>query len=827
MSPTYVSFLLVIYFTFHSQVQAKSIEVKATAEVAPDEVEVSSPKTAEAKAIGAVPSKLVRRERHKPMKDQDQPAGTFDGLAVVLLRLLALVIPLAVMAALLVTGKFGKEEQFEGCTEAPPMEDLGLEPVSAVAAALAKTAASGVRSARSESLLLHGLFQEVVNQRPDAPAVLSPWGKQVLATFADLEVASNQLARWLRREGLKQAAPVAVALAKALSNADATAPRPCEMHQAALLAILKCGSPYVPIDARDWPPARQRFVLDDCKASLVLADAPLKAPPAQEAKIKQAFKVLLLSDLPSEISGGPLTESGFGAKETGLCHVLYTSGSTGRPKAVLTSHRAAASRCNWMRSELPFAADEVVITRTSLCFVDHVWETFGPLGAGTAVCDFAPLGRSQVSRLASALEACNVTRLVIMPSLGRRLLDYCEDQLPASLRQVTFSGEVLTVALLRRTILALPNATGASVLNLYGCTEVAGDVTWQIWLKDSIAVKAWLADASMQDPALAAAAGVAPRGQAVPDLHWSTMAPLGRSIPGSEVYVCNPATLLPVATGQVGEFIVTGVQLANGYGRRDRKTGKFLHLRIPRRGNMPAFRTGDFGFQDEDGIFWYCGREDDMMKIRGERIDLQEVQTAVELVLDCGFGGHEDALEAPIAPALAARQALLEAVPSITELAVEVAVMAYEGESSDSRLAVLIAVPPDVIPPKLGSAALRVESAVRAALHGMLPLSAVPWRIIFFPAAMPKTAISTTMKGEVLFPRLSTGKIDKEKLKIFLEANVSHEAGTRDGPVAGCLPWTWSSEVHSKESCPTSDKVPKKNGKDSTRGKSKMKIQLV
>eukprot|EP00441_Pelagodinium_beii_P045931 CAMPEP_0197623774 /NCGR_PEP_ID=MMETSP1338-20131121/3705_1 /TAXON_ID=43686 ORGANISM="Pelagodinium beii, Strain RCC1491" /NCGR_SAMPLE_ID=MMETSP1338 /ASSEMBLY_ACC=CAM_ASM_000754 /LENGTH=795 /DNA_ID=CAMNT_0043193847 /DNA_START=219 /DNA_END=2606 /DNA_ORIENTATION=- len=793
-----------------------------------------------AEAVGAT-KKLVRREQDKPLEEQQD--SVFLEPAVCLLRLLAFVIPCTVMAALFATIKVRKEDEFKGCEEEPWTEDLGLEPVSAVAAAVAATQVSagrgGKQKAVQEKLLLHWQFEEMARKLPNAPAVLSPWGKEkVMATFGDLEAASNQLARWLRREGLKQAAPAAVALIKAVSSADALPPRPCELHQAALLAVLKCGSPYVPIDARDWPPARQRFVLDDCGASILLADAPLKAPAAQEVR-KQ--KVLLLSEMPTDLSAGPLTEPGFGAKEFDLCHVLYTSGSTGRPKGVLTSHRAAASRCKWMRSEMPFAAGEVAVTRTPLCFVDHVWETFGPLGAGIPVCDFPHTLRSHVSRLATALEACKVTRLVMMPSLGRRLLDSCEGKLPSALRQVTYSGEDLTVDLLRRTMLSLPNGAGASVLNLYGSTEVAADVTWQMWLRDSDAVKAWLADTDMKDLALAASAGLAPL-RAVPDLYRPTLAPLGCSIPGCEVFVCNPETLSPVANGQVGELIVTGAHLAEGYlGKTPETQRQFLHVRIARRGNVRAFRTGDFGFEDDEGMFWYVGREDDMMKIRGERIDLKEVQTAVELVLGCGFLNHEGALQAPAAPAAAARQALLEAIPSTAELAMEVAVLAYEEEqTSDARLAVLLAVPRDAIPLN-DSDAHRVESSVRAALHGMLPLSAVPWRILFFPAATPKTAFQSagTKKGEVLFPRLSSGKTDREALKAFLEANVANpQDAARDGnAAAGCLPWTWSSEGQNKEppavqkkaSATVSKKtrtVTAKRQAEDVR-KAKVKIQLV
>jgi len=611
-------------------------------------------------------------------------------------------------------------------------------------------------------LLLHAPFEVAAATHPHTTAVLAPFGIK-LASFGDLDVGATRLMHWLHREGLAHRAPVAVAFLMTPRGETAPTPPPHELHVTALLAVLKCGSPYVPIDLTAWPKARQRFVLEDSGATHVLTDA-MGGPdsgPGMALRVggssdglpdrhlwlsgtsSPVLRVLNVVDLPVVELGTPMLEVVAGPDD--LCHVLYTSGSSGQPKGVLTAHRAAASRCRWMRAAFPFRPGEVGIAKTPLCFVDHVWETFGPLGSAIPLCEFPHAARGDCAFLLSALRMCNVSRLVLTPTLARRLLDevlrYEGVGLPSSLMQVTLSGEPLPGTLLHEVLAAMPSGSGSSVLNLYGCTEVAGDVTFHQWLRDEHVV-AWSASGLGMDVA-------AP----------SAVAPLGSTIPGCEIRVLNPDNLTPVARGTRGEIVVLGVHLAQGYvhphdpGARDR------FLSLPGDGAR-AFRTGDFGYQDDSGTLWYCGREDDVVKIRGERVELQEVQAVLQRFGGLHGGGTESSGPSLVQDGLAsmAHRALAEIAPGASFSQAVVVPYMEPGAPSEHHLAVVLAVPRQCIVVETLQA--RVEDTVRAALSKVLPTNAVPARVLLL----------NSETESALLPRLPSGKVDRKALQVAAEA---------------------------------------------------------
>src|SRR5262249_29011329 len=159
-----------------------------------------------------------------------------------------------------------------------------------------------------------------------------------------------------------------------------------------------------------------------------------------------------------------------------LAYVIYTSGSTGRPKGVLGPHRAMLSRFDWMWQTFPFAADELCCSKTALNFVDSIWEMFGGLlkGVPSVIADDAT-ARDPLALL-DLLATRRVTRLILVPSLLAALIDaarHTRIRLEA-LRYVTSSGELLPSNLGRRIGELAPNAT---LLNLYGSSEMAADAT--------------------------------------------------------------------------------------------------------------------------------------------------------------------------------------------------------------------------------------------------------------------------------------------------------------------------------------------------------------
>ncbi|HEU0077710.1 MAG TPA: amino acid adenylation domain-containing protein, partial [Longimicrobiaceae bacterium] len=358
---------------------------------------------------------------------------------------------------------------------------------------------------------VHELFAARAARAPDAVA-LSWRGEPT--TYADLDRRSAALADALLRRGVGPETRVGVCMARAPGLV------------AALLAVLRAGGAYVPMDP-GYPPERLRYMLADSDAALLLADA------AAAERLGDCGVEVVLVDDPSVLSPVDVVAlHAAGAPDEpcslSLAYVVYTSGSTGTPKGVLGTHRGILNRSAWMWSEYPFAADEVCCQKTSLAFVDSVWEVFGPLLAGVPSVLVPDEDARDPEALAGVLARHGVTRIVLVPSLLRALLDAHPDlgERCPRLRLVVTSGEALPPELARRFAEAVP---GATLLNLYGSSEVAADSTHH-------------------------ALGTA----------GEERVPIGRPIWNTRVYVVD-AAMQPLPPGAAGELYVAGDGVARGY----------------------------------------------------------------------------------------------------------------------------------------------------------------------------------------------------------------------------------------------------------------------
>ena len=431
---------------------------------------------------------------------------------------------------------------------------------------------------------LHGSVTDCARQHPDRIAIVSP-EHGVQLTFRQLEVQANALARRLiHAHGVRP-------------NADApvgVCTRTGHHAVVAMLAVMKTGNPYVPLDPA-YPLARLQFMATDSNVDVVLTTGT-----DQSADVIRAATgaTLVLLDAPdpspadaSEVALPPVPSEAY-------AYVLYTSGSTGRPKGVCGSHRAMLNRFRWGWKEFPFETDEVVAHKTSLNFVDSIFELFGALGAGVRVACVPSSAKTDPELLVQFLKRERVTRVVVVPSLLRAVLavaPHLGDTLPRC-NMWTTSGEALSVELAHRFFQAVPNGT---LLNLYGSTEVAADVTCH---------------------ALRGAGDVP--GDA------TGIVPVGRPIFNTAVYVLDPDTLEKVAVGETGELFVAGANVAEGYWNRpDQTASAFLNPPTIQGGNVRCFRTGDFGYQSvQGGPIHFVGRRDQQVKVRGHRVECMEVE---------------------------------------------------------------------------------------------------------------------------------------------------------------------------------------------------------
>ncbi len=419
-------------------------------------------------------------------------------------------------------------------------------------------------------MCIHQLFEAQVERTPNAIAVV--FEDQQL-TYCELNARANQLAHYLRKHGVKP--EVLVGICTERSSEMVTG----------LLGILKAGGAYVPLDPT-YPKERLAFMLEDAKVLLLLTqECLLENLPKYEAKV-----ICLDSDwdiIAEESQKNPAS----GTTSENAAYVIYTSGSTGRPKGVPGLHRGAVNRFNWMWQTCPFEAGEVCCQKTSLSFVDSVWEIFGPLLQGVRVVIIPDEIVKAPPRLIRTLADNEVTRIVLVPSLLRVMLDCgnLQSQLP-QLRIWVTSGEALSKELCQRFFEARPQS---SLLNLYGSSEVSADVTWY--------------DTSLMS-------------------EENSSVPIGRPVSNIQIYILDHY-LNPVPIGVPGELYVGGDGLAHGYLNRPELTlEKFIPNPSSHEPDARLYKTGDLVRYLADGNIEFLGRMDHQVKIRGFRVELGEIE---------------------------------------------------------------------------------------------------------------------------------------------------------------------------------------------------------
>ncbi len=424
-----------------------------------------------------------------------------------------------------------------------------------------------------KDLPLHKAFESQVNASPAATALLFAGRKW---SYRQLNEEANRVAHLLIESGTAPGSRVGIFLE-----------RSPEMV-VALLSVLKAGAAYVPLDPA-YPVERVRFLIEDASLSSIVTHSSVKGRLPDNA-----HNVVAL-DIPGD---------GFRRQSTGNpsilvksdqpAYVIYTSGSTGIPKGVEGTHRASMNRFSWMWRTFPFKPGEVCCQKTNLGFVDSIWEIFGPLLAGipnVLVPQDAVLDPEELLQL---LAREHVTRIVLVPSLLRTVLDRAPDlqhRVP-ELKLWSCSGEVLPVDLAKRFREAFP---GATLLNIYGSSEVAADVTYHV----------------------------------VSDGDISSSVAIGKPISNTQIYLVDEYKE-PVPIGMRGQIFVGGDNLARGYLNRAELTAeRFVENWLAPEQSPRLYRTGDLGRFRSNGEIEYLGRVDSQVKLRGLRIELGEVESVL------------------------------------------------------------------------------------------------------------------------------------------------------------------------------------------------------
>ncbi|HEY9649328.1 MAG TPA: amino acid adenylation domain-containing protein, partial [Coleofasciculaceae cyanobacterium] len=436
---------------------------------------------------------------------------------------------------------------------------------------------NGTKAEYPQNVCIHKLFEAQVEQTPDAVAVIFE-DKQL--TYRELNQQANKIAHYLRTLDVKPEVLVGICLERSLEMV------------AGLLGILKAGGAYVPLDPA-YPQKRLAFMVSDAQVSVLLTNEKLvKKLPDLTVNPNQTL-VYLDTDkdaINQQSTSNPVHE----VTPDNLAYVLYTSGSTGTPKGVLGCHRGAVNRLNW--NPCPFTQEDICCQKTSLNFVDSVWEIFAPLLHGGPSVIISDESLKDPHQLVQTLTSQQVTRIVLVPSLLRVLLDTFPDlqsRLP-KLKYWVSSGEALSVELCDRFRERMPQSI---LINLYGSSEVAADVTWY--------------DTTNRQ--------------------FPQCVPIGRPISNMQVYVLDN-DLQPVPIGVPGELYISGEGLARGYLNRPELTAeKFIPnpFKIQNSYSEQLFKTGDLACYLPDGNIKFLGRIDHQVKIRGFRIELGEIEAVL------------------------------------------------------------------------------------------------------------------------------------------------------------------------------------------------------
>ncbi|WP_433198875.1 non-ribosomal peptide synthase/polyketide synthase [Nocardia sp. CA-107356] len=426
---------------------------------------------------------------------------------------------------------------------------------------------------------LVSLFEAQVVRTPEAVAVSFDG---VSLTYAEFAGRVNRLARLLVSIGVRPESTVAIGMRRSIDLV------------VAIYAVLTTGGAYVPVDP-DHPAERIAQVLRTARPVCVLtrSDDGLALPTEVEGR-SRVWAVLDVDLFDThDYSDAALTdEDRLGALLAGhAAYVIFTSGSTGRPKGVAVSHAAIVNRLVWMQDAYALTVDDVVLQKTPATFDVSVWEFFWPLQVGARLAVAQPDGHRDPAYLARVIRRERVSVVHFVPSMLVVFVAEPSAVQCDSLRLVFASGEALPPRPAHR----LRELTGAAVHNLYGPTEAAVDVT----------------------------------SHEVTDADTDTV-PIGAPVFNTQVYVLD-GRLRPVPVGVPGELYLAGAQLARGYvGQPDLTSDRFVAN--PFGAGARMYRTGDLVCWRADGVLDYVGRTDFQVKLRGLRIELGDIETALAAV---------------------------------------------------------------------------------------------------------------------------------------------------------------------------------------------------
>ncbi|WP_410620184.1 amino acid adenylation domain-containing protein [Amycolatopsis sp. cmx-8-4] len=421
-------------------------------------------------------------------------------------------------------------------------------------------------------VLLHDMVRRQAELRPDAVAVR--YHDEVL-TYAELVARAGAVANWLRAEGLGAESLVALLLP----------PSPASV--VFWLGTLMAGAAYLPLDPA-YPDAQLQMVLDDARPRLVVG-----APGFVERVRLPKCPIYLVDEALAEAARHPGTPPEVAIDPATAFNVLYTSGSTGRPKGVIWPH-AGFVRLLDRPDFVPLHHTDVVSQLSPLNFDGATYEVWGALTHGAELVIFDKELTLSPPELRTAFRERGITTLIVSSPLLNRLVEDVPD-LFTGLRRVYFGGEIVSVPHLEK---ALRWSAPGTMLHSYGPTENSFTTTWT----------------------------------PITEIEENTRTlSIGRVVPETDGYVVfDHTTMRQAPRGVPGELLLGGTGVTRGYLGNPRETARRF-IPDPYSGVPGArlYRTGDRVRWLPDGRLEFIGRNDNQVKIRSQRVELGEVESAL------------------------------------------------------------------------------------------------------------------------------------------------------------------------------------------------------
>lgn len=440
-----------------------------------------------------------------------------------------------------------------------------------------------ISKAKAISRVIHELFEHQVEKTPKAVAII--FGDKSLS-YEDLNNRSNQLARKMRvcyenrvGERLKTDVLIPLYLDRSIDTV------------VAILAVLKVGGAYVPIDPA-FPHERVRYILKDSNARVVVTQSWYGEKLKKLGYDEELVQADCLFDL------GAYSKENLQSHVCGddLAYVIYTSGTTGNPKGVMVPHKGVVNRIQWMQKQYPLTFKDRILHKTPYSFDVSVWELIWANWYGAAIVIAKPDGHKDVDYLHELITKEQVTIAHFVPSMLSVFLDLLANKTHSkyALRRVFCSGEALSDSIKDRFYEIFEHHLAISLHNLYGPTEASIDVSFHDCAKDKKVT-------------------------------------IGKAIDNMVLYVLD-SQRNQCATNKIGELYLSGVGLARGYLNLPKLSesafidNPFANAIEKTLGYDRLYKTGDLVRELDNGEIEYLGRNDSQVKIRGFRIELGEIE---------------------------------------------------------------------------------------------------------------------------------------------------------------------------------------------------------